>query len=202
MPQGLDSVPRKKGIGDCMRKNGIKNTRINGEVQKVLSNLISREIKDPRINPMTSVVEVEVAPDLKTAKVYISVLGDEASKESTRLGLKSAASYMRGQLAKTLNLRNTPELTFIMDNSIEYGVNMSKLIDEVIRDSKHDNVDENDDSEEEDDSEEDDDSEEEDPTDEEDASEVEDDSEEDESDEDEDESTDEDEDESTNEDEK
>lgn len=117
--------------GDSMRKNSIKNTRVNGEVQRVLSTLISREIKDPRINPMSSVVAVEVAPDLKTAKVYISVLGDEASQESTRLGLKSAASYMRGQLAKTLNLRNTPELTFIIDNSIEYGVNMSKLIDEV-----------------------------------------------------------------------
>lgn len=114
-----------------MRKNSIKNTRINGEVQKVLSNLISREIKDPRINPMTTVVAVEVAPDLKTAKVYISVLGDEDSKESTRQGLKSAASFIRGQLAKTLNLRNTPELTFVIDNSIEYGVNMSKLIDTV-----------------------------------------------------------------------
>lgn len=120
-----------------MRKNSIKNTRINGEVQKVLSTLISREIKDPRINPMTSVVAVEVAPDLKTAKVYISVLGDEESKESTRKGLKSAASFMRGQLAKTLNLRNTPELTFIIDNSIEYGVNISKLIDEVNRKSTH-----------------------------------------------------------------
>ena len=114
-----------------MRKNSIKNTRINGEVQKVLSTLISREIKDPRINPMTSVVAVEVAPDLKTAKVYISVLGDDESKENTKKGLKSAASFMRGQLAKTLNLRNTPELTFVIDNSIEYGVNISRLIDEV-----------------------------------------------------------------------
>ena len=120
-----------------MRKNSIKNTRINGEVQKELSILISREIKDPRINPMTSVVAVEVAPDLKTAKVYISVLGDEESKENTRKGLKSAASFMRGQLAKTLNLRNTPELTFIIDNTIEYGVKMSKLIDEVNRQSSH-----------------------------------------------------------------
>ena len=114
-----------------MRKNSIKNTRINVEVQKELSNLISREIKDPRINPMTSVVAVEVSPDLKTAKVYISVLGDEESKNATRLGLKSAASFMRGQLARKLNLRNTPELTFVIDNSIEYGVRMSKLIDEV-----------------------------------------------------------------------
>lgn len=120
-----------------MRKNSIKNTRINGEVQKVLSNLISREIKDPRINPMTTVVAVEVAPDLKTARVYISVLGDEASKESTRLGLKSAASYIRGQLAKTLNLRNTPELTFVIDNSIEYGVNMSKLINDINKNNQN-----------------------------------------------------------------
>src|SRR5690606_19371723 len=114
-----------------MRKNSIKNTRINGEVKKELSILINREIKDPRINPMTSIVDVEVAPDLKTAKVYISVMGDEESKKETYEGLKSAASYMRGQLARNLNLRNTPELTFIIDNSIEYGVNMSKLIDEI-----------------------------------------------------------------------
>lgn len=114
-----------------MRKNSIKNTRVNGEVKKELSILISRDIKDPRINPMTSVIDVEVAPDLKTAKVYISVLGDEESKKETYQGLKSAASYMRGQLARSLNLRNTPELTFIMDSSIEYGVNMSKMIDEI-----------------------------------------------------------------------
>lgn len=114
-----------------MRKNSIKNTRINGEVKKELSNLISREIKDPRIHPMTSVVDVEVAPDLKTAKVYISVMGDENTKNETYRGLKSAASFMRSQLAKNLNLRNTPELIFIIDNSIEYGINISKLIDEV-----------------------------------------------------------------------
>ncbi|MEG1459335.1 MAG: 30S ribosome-binding factor RbfA [Acetivibrio sp.] len=114
-----------------MRKNSIKNTRINGEVQKELSQLISQEIKDPRIDPMTSVVAVEVAPDLKHAKVYISVLGDEESRKNTYEGLKSAAPFIRSQLAKTVNLRNTPELTFIMDQSIEYGVNMSKLIDDV-----------------------------------------------------------------------
>ncbi|QHQ63781.1 30S ribosome-binding factor RbfA [Anaerocolumna sedimenticola] len=117
-----------------MRKNSIKNTRINGEVQRELSQLISREIKDPRINPMTSVVAVEVAPDLKHAKVYISVLGDEESQKNTLAGLRSAAPYMRGQLARSINLRNTPELTFILDQSIEYGVNMSRLIHEVNKD--------------------------------------------------------------------
>ena len=119
-----------------MRKNSIKNTRVNGEVLKELSRLISQEIKDPRINPMTSVVAVEVAPDLKHAKVYISVLGDEESKQATFEGLKSAAPYMRSQLARTVNLRNTPELHFVMDQSIEYGINMSKMIDEVTKDIK------------------------------------------------------------------
>ena len=117
-----------------MRKNSIKNTRINGEVQKELSMLINREIKDPRISPMTSVVAVEVAPDLKHAKVYISVLGDEEKKQSTYEGLRSAAPYLRTLLAKSVNLRNTPELTFVMDQSIEYGVNTSKLIDDVNKD--------------------------------------------------------------------
>lgn len=119
-----------------MRKKSIKNTRINGEVRKELSILISREIKDPRIHPMTSVMEVEVAPDLKTAKVYISVMGDEEDRSNTLQGLKSAASYMRGQLARSLNLRYTPELTFIMDSSMEYGAKMSKLIDEINSKSK------------------------------------------------------------------
>ena len=125
-----------------MRKNSIKNTRINGEVQKALSKLITTEIKDPRISPLTSVVAVEVAPDLKTAKVYISVLGNEEQRQDTLKGLKSAAPFMRSQLAKTINLRNTPELKFVVDQSIEYGVNMSKLISDVTKDLKDNNFDE------------------------------------------------------------
>ena len=114
-----------------MRKNSIKNTRINGEVLKELSNIIRGEIKDPRINPMTSVVAVEVAPDLKTCKAYISVLGDEKSQQDTIKGLKSAEGYIRMLLAKNINLRNTTQITFILDQSIEYGVKMSKMIDDV-----------------------------------------------------------------------
>lgn len=116
-----------------MRKNSIKNTRINGEVLKELSSIIQNEIKDPRIAPMTSVMAVEVAPDLKTCKAYISVLGGEQAKEDTMAGLKSAVGYIRRQLAKNMNLRNTPEIRFLLDESIEYGVSMSKLIDEVTR---------------------------------------------------------------------
>ena len=119
-----------------MRKNSIKNTRINGEVQRELSNIIRGEIKDPRINPLTSVVAVEVAPDLKTCKAYISVLGDEESQAKTLAGLKSAEGFIRSKLAKTVNLRNTPEIRFVLDQSIEYGVKMSKMIDEVTKDIK------------------------------------------------------------------
>ena len=119
-----------------MRKNSIKNTRVNGEVQRELSNIIRGGIKDPRVAPMTSVVAVEVAPDLKTCKAYISVLGDEKAQEDTIKGLKSAEGYIRRELARKLNMRNTPEIKFVMDQSIAYGVAMSKMIDDVTRDLK------------------------------------------------------------------
>ena len=119
-----------------MRKNSIKNTRINGEVLKELSNIIRGEIKDPRINPMTSVVAVDVAPDLKSCKAYISVLGDEQSQKDTIKGLKSAEGFIRVKLAKSINLRNTPEIRFVLDQSIEYGIRMSKMIDDVTKEQK------------------------------------------------------------------
>lgn len=122
-----------------MRKNSVKNTRVNGEVHRVLAEIIRSEIKDPRINPMTTVVSVEVAPDLKTCKAWISVLGNEESQKDTLAGLQSAQGYIKNQLARKVNLRNTPEIRFIIDQSIEYGVSMSKLIDDVNRadDEKH-----------------------------------------------------------------
>ena len=105
--------------------------RVNGEVLRELSNIIRGDIKDPRIHPMTSVVAVEVAPDLKTCKAFISVLGDEQSRKDTLEGLRSAEGYIRRELARNINLRNTPQICFILDQSIEYGVNMSKMIDAV-----------------------------------------------------------------------
>lgn len=114
-----------------MRKNSVKNTRINQEVLRELSTLISREVKDPRIALMTSVTACEVAPDLKTAKVFVSVLGDDEVKENTLKGLKSASPFLRSSLAKSLNLRNTPELKFILDDSIEYGVKMTHMINSM-----------------------------------------------------------------------
>lgn len=119
-----------------MRKNSIKNTRVNAEVQRELSNILRGGIKDPRVAPMTSVVTVEVAPDLKTCKAYISVLGDQKAQADTIKGLQSAEGYIRRELARTINMRNTPEIQFVLDQSIEYGVNMSRKIDELTRNLK------------------------------------------------------------------
>ena len=126
-----DCSLQRRDVYKRQRKNSVKNTRINSEVLKELSRIISREIKDPRIAPMTSVVSVEVAPDLKTCKAYISVLGDKEAQESTLEGLRSAHGYIRRELARSINLRNTPDVRFILDQSIEYGVSMSKKIDEI-----------------------------------------------------------------------
>ncbi len=116
-----------------MRKNSIKNIRINSEVMKALTQILRSEVKDPRIHPLTSVSAAEVATDLKTAKIYVSVLGGDEDKKNTMEGLKSSSSFIRGCLARELNLRNTPELRFILDESIEYGVEMSKKIEETLK---------------------------------------------------------------------
>ena len=88
---------------------------------------------------MTTVVDVAVAPDLKTCKAYISVLGDKEAQKSTLEGLNSAMGYIRKELARSVNLRNTPAITFVMDQSIEYGVNMTRIINEVNKDLKEEN---------------------------------------------------------------
>ena len=81
-----------------MKKRSIKNTRINEEVHRELSNIIRGEIKDPRISPLTSVVSVSVAPDLKTCKAFISVLGNKEAKDATIQGLNKAEGYIRRQI--------------------------------------------------------------------------------------------------------
>ena len=83
---------------------------------------------------MTSVVLAQVTPDLKFCKAYISVLGSEEQAQETIRGLRSAEGYIRTQLAKKVNLRITPDVSFVLDQSIEYGVRMSKLIDDVTKD--------------------------------------------------------------------
>lgn len=118
-----------------MRTNQHGPSRVSHDVQRALSKIIS-ELKDPRIALMTSVTRCEVTRDLKECKCYISVLGDD---EATMKGLENAKGYIRKQLAVSLNLRNTPEIRFIADHSIAYGVEMSKRIEEVVaQDRKND----------------------------------------------------------------
>ncbi len=115
-----------------MRKNSIKHTRVNMEIQREIARILREEIKDPRVGVMTSVTGVDVTTDLKTCKVFISVLGDEKERRDTMDALNRANGFIRHMLAVNLNLRNTPELILMEDTSIEYGVSMSGLIDEVI----------------------------------------------------------------------
>lgn len=115
------------------RKGNNRISRINEQVKHEMSYII-RNLKDPRVPDMTSVVEVEVTTDLKHCKAYISMLGTDEQIAEGSEGLKHSAGFIRKELARRLNLRNTPEIHFIMDNSIEYGIKMSQLIDEVNKD--------------------------------------------------------------------
>ncbi|MDR1800928.1 MAG: 30S ribosome-binding factor RbfA [Lachnospiraceae bacterium] len=130
-----------------MKRRSNKNIRINAEVQRELSHIIQYGLKDPRVTALTSVVKVDVAPDLKTCKAYISTLGEDNSLVETIKGLQSAEGFIRRELARTLNMRNTPEIKFIADSSIAYGVKMSKRIEELVGDiddtEKTDDIDKN-----------------------------------------------------------
>ena len=123
-----------KNDNDPQMRNGGKMAkyrrgRINDEVQKEVA-MILREVKDPRVSgAFVSVTAAEVTPDLKYAKIYYSALmGD---KKEVRRGLISSAGFIRGQLSKRMNLRITPELTFVEDGSIEYGAKISKILEGI-----------------------------------------------------------------------
>ena len=100
--------------------------RINEEIQREMSTLI-RSVKDPRVSGMISVTSVNTTPDLKFCKVYISVL-DKSDVEQVLKGLKSASGYLRRELGRALNLRNTPELTFVRDDSIDQGAHILEML--------------------------------------------------------------------------
>ena len=115
-----------------MRGKSNRGVRVNSDVQRVISHLIEFEIKDPRVSSLISVVKCDVTNDLKECKCYISVLGSEEDGENTIKGLNSANGFIRKRLAESLNLRYTPEIEFKLDKSIEYGVMMTKKIDDIM----------------------------------------------------------------------
>lgn len=115
-----------------MKKNSNRLIRINQEVMHDLTNILRGDLKDPRVSPLTSVVKVDTTADLKFCKVYVSVMGEEREQKDTMEGLKSSAGHIRSELAHRTNLRNTPQLSFVLDHSIEYGAEISALIDKVL----------------------------------------------------------------------
>jgi len=105
--------------------------RINDEITRVTADIIRFEMSDPRIGEVVSVIRAETTTDLKHCKIYISVLGEEEKRKESMTALGRASGFIRKRLAETINLRNTPELVFVFDDSIEYGMKMARLIDEV-----------------------------------------------------------------------
>lgn len=120
-------------------KNNNRITRINDEILREISQILNYEVKDPRINAMTSVIRVDTTQDLKYCKVYVSVYGNDEDKASVMQGLKNANGFIRHLIAERINLRYTPELIFKLDDSVEYSVRMNKLIDEISKASKEKN---------------------------------------------------------------
>jgi ribosome-binding factor A len=109
--------------------------RISEEVKREISNIIQNDLKDPRLPSMISITTVSVTKDLKFAKVYVSVLGTDEEKKNAISGLKSASGFMRRELSRRVQLRATPELHFVLDDSIEKGAYIANLINKTIEKS-------------------------------------------------------------------
>jgi ribosome-binding factor A len=103
--------------------------RVNEVIRQVLGDVIATDLKDPRIGFVT-VTDVDTSPDLRTARVYVSVLGDEADRENALAGLQSAHGFLQGRIAAELRMKRTPTLTFHYDDSVDRGVRISRLLDE------------------------------------------------------------------------
>jgi ribosome-binding factor A len=108
---------------------GARMRRVNGAVREVISAHISGDLKDPRIGFIT-VTGVETSPDLRSARVFVSVLGDESERDDALAGLRSAAGFLQAQIGRQLRMKRTPTLDFVYDESVDTGMRISKLLDE------------------------------------------------------------------------
>lgn len=109
-----------------------RTNRISEEIKKEVSNIIQNELKDPRLPQLISIVSLNVTRDLRYAKIYISVLGNDEEKKNALAALKSAAGFIRREVGHRVQLRYTPEMLFELDTSIEHGIYISKLINETL----------------------------------------------------------------------
>ena len=114
-----------------------RTDRLAEEVKKEVSNIIHNTLKDPRLPSLVSVLKVNLTKDLRYAKVFISVLGNAEEKSNCLKALKSAAGFIRREVGHNINIRYSPELTFVIDESIEQGIYLTRLIDKtILEDSK------------------------------------------------------------------
>lgn len=108
-----------------------RTSRLSEEIKRVVSNVIQNELKDPRVSTLTSVTHVDVTRDLSYAKIFISVFGTDDEKMQCLQGLKSAAGYVRKEVGNRIKIRHIPEIIFELDNSIEYGLHIEKLLQDI-----------------------------------------------------------------------
>ncbi|MBP2031670.1 ribosome-binding factor A [Clostridium algifaecis] len=108
-----------------------RSSRINEEMRKEISNIIRNDVKDPRITAMVSVTKVDVTKDLSYAKVFVSLYGDNKSKEETLEALKSSAGFIRREVGHKIRLRNTPEILIELDDTIEHGMHIDELLRKI-----------------------------------------------------------------------
>lgn len=121
-----------------MNKNSNRLGRIDEELKKEISSIITYDLKNPNITGMISVTKAKITPDLKYAKVYVSILNSKNVKE-TLAGLKKSSGFVRAEVAKRINLRITPEIIFILDDSMEYGERIDKILKEILPERKENN---------------------------------------------------------------
>jgi len=121
--------------GGFMQKNTNRMDRVNEEFKRELSKIIDQDLKNPNITGLISVTKVKTSSDLKNARVYLSILGSK-SKKNTMEGIKNASGFIRTELAKRVNLRYTPELVFELDESMEYGAKIDKIIEDLKSEQK------------------------------------------------------------------
>lgn len=121
-----------------MKKNTNRMNKVDEELKKEISNIISLEFKNPRLTGLISVSKVKTSPDLKYARVFVTMINEKNRKENLRI-LKQSSGFIRSTLAKKVNMRYTPELVFEFDDSIEYGARIDEIIDKISKELKEKN---------------------------------------------------------------
>ena len=115
-----------------------KMIRINDEIKEQVASIVSLSVNDPRLSPLVTILRADTTSDLKYCKIYISVMGSEEDKKNSQIALKAASGFIRKELARKVKLRNTPELTFVLDESLDHSIRITQILKEVIKEEDND----------------------------------------------------------------